>query len=101
MVRATNINWLSREGSLQDRDVLDIAEEVHAPVAAFAADAGVARAAEGRGEITDEEAIDPETAGNELVGDPPGTLLVAAEQHGGEAVFRAVGDLDQLGLVVE
>src|SRR5208282_2061318 len=51
-----------RKRSLEDRDVLNVAEEVETPSAAFASDAGVAAAAEGGRQLAHEEAVHPHGA---------------------------------------
>src|SRR5262249_59878668 len=45
--------------------VLDVAVEVEAPGAALAADAGQPGAAERRGQVADEEAVDPDGPGDQ------------------------------------
>src|SRR5665213_192668 len=94
----SSIVW---ERSLADRYILDVAVEIEAPCAAFAAYAGVLRPAERRAELADEEAVDPHRAGDDRRGDPHGAVLAAGEQGGGQAVFGAVGDLDHLVVAAE
>src|SRR5207248_11523283 len=77
--------------------VLDVAVEVEAPGAALAADAGQPGAAERRGQVTDEETVDPHGPGDQFRRHPPGPGLVAGEHGRREAVARAVGQRDGLG----
>src|SRR5262249_34084535 len=87
--------------TLEDRDVLDVAEEVEAPRAPFPPDPRIAAAAERRGELAYEEAVHPHGAGNDTPGEPLGASLVAGEDHRRESVARAVGEPDELVLVAE
>src|SRR5262245_62124464 len=86
------------ERSLSHGDVLHVAVEVEAPVPAFAAQPGVARAAERRGELADEEAVHPQGTRDDALRDRHRAALVAAEQDAGEAVAGVVRRRD--GLVV-
>src|SRR5450755_2083451 len=78
--------------------VLDVAVEVEAPGAAFAADAGQPGAAERRPQVTDEEAVDPDGAGDEAGRYPLGPPPVAGEQGRRQPVAGAVGQRDRLVL---
>src|SRR5271155_4208958 len=80
---------------------LDLAVEVEGVVAALAADAADARAAEGRREVTDQEAVDPEGAGADGGAETIGPGLVAGEDHRREPVGRRVGEGYRLLLGVE
>src|SRR5665213_3095406 len=91
----------SWERSRADRYVFDVAVEVEAPGAAFAADAGMLRSAERRSKLADEEAVHPDRAGDNRRGDAHGAGFVAGEQGGGQTVLGAVGHLDDLIVAAE
>src|SRR5215475_15892350 len=76
--------------------VLDIAVEVEAPGAAFTANAGLPGAAERRGQVADEEAVDPDGPGDQPRRHPLGPGPVAGEQRRGQPVGGAVGQPDGL-----
>src|ERR1700751_4363984 len=59
--------------------VLDVAVEVEAPGAALAAEAGQPGAAERRGQVADEETVDPDGAGDQPRRHPLRPGLVAGE----------------------
>src|SRR5437763_10654329 len=57
--------WFVTPSGRSDADVLHVAVEIERPLAALAADPAVARAAERRPEIPDEEAVHPHGASHE------------------------------------
>src|SRR5215467_15947646 len=81
--------------------VLDVAVEVEAPGAALAADAGQPGAAERRGQVADEETVDPHGAGDQPRRHPLGPGLVAGEHGRRQPVGRAVGQCDGFGFAGE
>src|SRR5262245_61825586 len=94
IARLPRVAALSRERSLAHHDVLHVAVEVEAPGPALAADAGVARAAERRRQLANEEAVHPQRSRDHALGDRHRALLVAAEQHAREPEACAVRDRD-------
>src|SRR3954469_5575697 len=92
---------LRAERALLDRDVFHIAEEVKAPRAALAADAGVARASERRIQIAHEVAVDPDGSGDDLRRHALLARCIARVQHRSQAVFGAVGERDGFGFGCE
>src|SRR5262245_35839314 len=83
------------ERLLGDDDVLDVAEELEAPIPAFAADAAALDAAERGGEIADAEAVDPDEAGAHALGDGGGVRGFAVA-HATQAIVGAVGERRRL-----
>ena len=79
-------------------DVLDVAVEVERPVAALAPDPAATAATERRGQVADEEAVDPDGSGPQPRGDALGPLRVAADERGGQPVVGAVGERDTVVL---
>src|SRR6266852_672248 len=69
--------------------------------AALAADAGLLGTTEGRAQVAQEPAVDPDHADVKPGRHPLGTRDVAGEQRGAEAVARIVGTLDRLLLTIE
>src|SRR5579863_2602845 len=92
---------LAFERAALRRHVLHVAEEVEAPGAALAADAGSPRAPERRLEVAHEVAIHPDRAGDDSPRDPLGPRGIARVDHGREPVVGPVGQLDRLVLRVE
>src|SRR5579872_4138532 len=84
------------ERAVPGGDVLHIAEEVEAPAPALAADARPPGAAEGRAEIADEVAVDPDGAGHDAARRALGARRIARVDDGGEAVVGPVGQADGL-----
>src|SRR5215216_1646889 len=85
----------------REHAVFDVAVEVEAPGAALAADARLARTAEGRAQVADEEAVHPHRARDEPAADPLGARPVGGEHGGGKAVARVVRSGDGLVLGIE
>src|SRR6185295_393443 len=88
------------ERLLRQHDVLHVAEELEAPVAAFAADARALDAAEGRGQVADAEAVDPDEARAHALGHGCGVRGFAVADAA-QAVVGAVGERDGLVVAVE
>src|SRR5579859_1770590 len=84
-----------------DADVPELGIELERVQATFSADAGLLGAAEGRAEVAQEPAVDPDHADLELGRDALGARDVAGEKRGAEAVAGVVGALDRLLLAVE
>src|SRR5579872_1188923 len=84
------------ERAVPGGDVLHVAEEVEAPAPALAADARPPGAAEGRAEIADEVAVDPDGAGHDAARRALGARRIARVDDGGEAVVGPVGQADGL-----
>src|SRR5215475_7981753 len=83
------------------RDVLRL-QKLHQPfVRAFATDARLLHAAEGRGRIGDEPAVEPDHAELELLGDAHATAHVLGVEVRDEAVLGVVRALDHLALGFE
>src|SRR5262245_47862479 len=83
----------SGERAFQSRDVLHITIEVKAPSAPFSADPRIPAATERRGQLAHEVTIDPHRARHDLTGDAHRPLLIPAEDHSGQTIARAVGEL--------
>src|SRR5215472_4448243 len=81
--------------------VLDVAVEVEAPGAALAADSRLARAAERRAQVSDEEAVDPDRAGPKLGRYPISPAGIAGEQRGGQPVPGVIRHRDPFVLAGE
>src|SRR4051794_20500337 len=67
----------------------------------LAAETGIARAAPGEPDIRITISVDPDRAGLHLFGEALHAADVRAPDTGGEAVFRAIGLADGIGLVEE
>src|SRR5580658_8753216 len=74
---------------------LQVAVEVQGVVATLSTDATDARAAEGRREVADQEAVDPYRAGAHGQSESVGLTLVGGKDHGREAVSRGVRQRDR------
>src|ERR1051325_8297769 len=88
-------------GSDGDGQVLVLQELVDADASAFAAQAGLLDAAEGRGGVGDESGVDADHAAFEAFCDTQGTVEVLGEQVGGQTEFGVVGGGDGLVLGLE
>src|SRR5919106_6248467 len=88
-------------GSDGDGYVLVLQELVDADASAFAAQAGLLDAAEGRGGVGDQSGVEADHAAFEAFGDAQGAVEVLGEQVGGQAEFGVVGGGDGLVFVVE
>src|SRR5258707_15765384 len=87
--------------SPRHRDVLRL-QKLHQPfVRALAADARLLHAAEGRGRVGDEPAVEPDHAELELLGDAHAAAHVLGIEVGDETVFGVIGALDHLALGFE
>src|SRR5690242_3334171 len=95
------MSLLPCESAALDGDVLHVAEEIEAPGAAFASDAGRARAAERSAQVAHEKAVDPDGARDDAVGYALRARSVACVEHCGQAVVGAVGERDGLRFVAE
>src|SRR3954463_14647441 len=91
-----NMPTWSIHGSELHDDGLGVGEELTTETAALTSDAGVADPAEGRPQVADEEAVDPDRARPKGTRDPVGPREVLGEDHGIEPVRRVVGDADRL-----
>src|SRR5438093_4120696 len=98
---APTISPISASLSRRDDRVLHVGVEVEAPHATLPADPGVARPAEGRVQIADEEAVDPHGPGDETIRNPVCTLGVTRVERGGEAEVGRVRKRDSIVLVDE
>src|SRR6478736_5795030 len=87
--------------SPRHRDVLRL-QKLHQPfVRAFAADARLFHAAERRGRVGDESAVEPDHAELELLGDAHAAAHVLGIEVGNETVLGVIGALDHLALGFE
>ena len=100
-IPAPTISPIDHPPPRRGADVLHIGIEVEAPRAALAADPGVARAAERRPQVPDEEAVDPHGPGDQPLRDPAGAVRIARVDDGREAVLGLVRQGDGLVLVGE
>src|SRR5215472_1021310 len=91
----------SDEGTLHCRNILHVAIEVETPVAAFAADSGIAASAERCGQFAHEEAVDPYGAGDDPLRQAHCALLALAEDHRGQAIVGTVPEPDGFFFVAE
>src|SRR5512132_171734 len=82
-------------------DVLHVRVEVEAVDAPLAPDPRGLRAAERRPQVAHEEAVHPDRAGDQALGDPFGALAVTGVQDRGQAVVGLVRERDRLLLVLE
>src|SRR5215470_10455717 len=92
---------LTGPAARREHGVLDVAVEVERVRAAFAADAGLAAAAERGAQVADEETVDPHRPGAQPRADPLGTVRVAGDHGRGQAEPGVVGHGDRLVLVTE
>src|SRR5262249_35617302 len=83
------------ERLLRNDHVLDVAEELEAPIATLAADTPALAAAERSGEVAEAEAIHPDEAGTPSLGHGSGVCRVAVADAA-QAVVGPVGHLDRL-----
>ena len=74
-------------------EIFDLEEILDAVVRAFAAEAGLLDAAEGRDLGGDDAVVDADDAVFERLGDAPDAADVAAVEIGGEAELGVVGDV--------
>ena len=88
-------SWIEPSRDLQG---LQLGVEVERVVAALAADAADPHAAERRGQVADEEGVDPDRPGADRAADPLGALGRAGADDRREPVGRRVGELDRLVL---
>src|SRR5262245_35135092 len=82
-------------------DVLHVRVEVEAVDAALAPDARGLRAPERRAQVAHEEAVHPDGAGDQALGDALGAGAVARVEDRGQAVVGFVGERDRLVLGLE
>src|SRR5262245_13313117 len=82
-------------------DVLHVRVEVEAVDAALAPDPRGLRPAERRPKVAHEEAVHPDGAGDQALGDAFGALAISRVQDRGQAVFGLVGHRDRLVLGLE
>src|SRR6478735_7932252 len=75
--------WLAGPAAGGEDGVLDVGVEVEGVDPAFAADPGLAVAAERCAKVADEEAVHPDGAGVQLGADPFGAVGIARDEGGG------------------
>src|SRR5207342_499530 len=84
-----------------DADVLGFGEETHRFLAAFAAQARLFHAPEGRAQVALEPGVHPDDAGVYAGGEPVRAAQVGGEDRSGQAVAGGVGQGQRLFLVPE
>ena len=90
--------WIAELGRYSaEAHVFDFEEFVHAVLGAFAAEAGLLHAAEGRDLGGNDAGVDADDAVFESFGDAPDAGDVAAVEIGGQAEFGVVGQRDGFG----
>eukprot|EP01022_Parablepharisma_sp_SALTPOND_P036531 TRINITY_DN997_c0_g1_i2.p1 TRINITY_DN997_c0_g1~~TRINITY_DN997_c0_g1_i2.p1 ORF type:complete len:918 (-),score=182.60 TRINITY_DN997_c0_g1_i2:7500-10253(-) len=80
--------WFER--LLGNHDVLDVAEKLEAPIAAFAADSASLDATERCIEVSNAEAVDPDKSRSDPLSDAGGMFRLA-EAHAAQTVVGAIG----------
>src|SRR5690348_8227502 len=84
-----------------EADILGFGEETHRFLAAFAAEARLFHAAEGRAQVAFQPGVHPHDARVDAGGEPVRAAQVGGEDGGGEAVGGSIGQRQRFFLVFE
>src|SRR5690242_6923862 len=94
----SQVSWVCPQS---DADVLRFREEPQRVGAAFAAHAGMLHAAEGRAQVAQHPAVDPDDAELQPLGRTLCAIQIRRPQRSRKTILRVVGDGERLVLVLE